>query len=122
MAYAAGALNTRFAVEFYNEQGGTDQWGDPIGAWVEVGRVNAEVRNETGIGAIRSGAVNDIPQSIARYSLGVRTASVVRYSIATPARMRDVRSGIVYSVLGVINDVKDRTRSYVVCEVGGNEG
>jgi head-tail adaptor len=123
MALSAGALNTRFLAQ--RRTAGTDDWGSPIQGWQDLGSFSAGIRNDTGMGAIRSAAGAGIPASIARYSIEVRAEVIRAYGITSADRLvgRLPFSSVdtIFSVTGVISDFSDPIRAYILTEVGADE-
>lgn len=123
MALSAGALNTRLVAQ--RRTAGTDDWGSPIQSWQDLGSFQASVRNDTGMGAIRSAAGAGIPASIARYSIEVRAEVIRAYRITSADRIigRLPFSGVdtIFSVTGVISDFSDPSHAYILAEVGADE-
>lgn len=99
---------------------GTDPEGQPAIGWEDVGQLWAGIANETGMGAIRSSVAAGLPASIARYSFLVRFADAA--ALGVDAGMRIAHDGLVFEIKGVIRDLKDRDRAYLVTEQGGNSG
>ncbi|KAB7769436.1 head-tail adaptor protein [Xanthomonas maliensis] len=99
---------------------GTDPEGQPAMGWEDAGQLWAGIANETGMGAIRSSVAAGLPTSIARYSFLVRFADAA--ALGVDAGMRIAHDGLVFEIKGVIRDLKDRDRAYLVTEQGGNSG
>ena len=114
----AGQLNRWIEIQKRGE--GTDPFGQPIDAWIPVGGMWAGVAGETGLGAIRGAGADNVPASIARYSLLVRFAEAQAYGIK--ADMRAVHDGEIFDIKGLTRDFKDRDKAFIVCEQGGNNG
>lgn len=115
----AGTRRYLFEVQVQGDE--PDDWGNPPG-WVTRGTIRGGIKSETGMGAIRSSLTHGLPQSVARYSVDARTAEVRALQIAKQYRLVNLQDGTIFSVTGVVTDYEDGTRSYVLCEVGGNEG
>lgn len=114
----AGDLNRQIVIQRRSD--GTDEVGQPLNTWVDVGTIWASIANETGLGAIRSGLIGGVPASIARYSFKVRFAEA--RAMGVDAGMRVVHDALVFDVKGVTQDLKNRDAGYIVCEQGGNDG
>ncbi|ACE75749.1 P09 [Xanthomonas phage phiL7] len=123
MALSAGALNTRLLAQ--RRTAGTDDWGSPIQGWQDLGSFSASIRNDTGMGAIRSATGAGIPASIARYSIEVRAEVIRAHGITSADRLvgRLPFSGAdtIFSVTGVISDFSDPSHAYILTEVGADE-
>lgn len=125
MPISAGSLRTRVELQ-ERSPSGTDEWGQPSLDWTRIGEFSAAVKNETGIGAIRTAVSGGIPASIARYSFKVR-AEVISHFQVNPAQRLVAKLPFnpklfVFKVTGVISDFSDPTQAYILAEVGGSEG
>lgn len=118
MGLAAGGLNRRILIQ--RRADGTDEAGQPVMAWEDVGEAWAGIANETGMGAIRSSLQGNVPASIARYSFLMRFAAV--QALGVDAGMRIVHDGLLFDIKGITRDLKDREKAYILTEQGGNEG
>ena len=114
----AGELTRRVRIE--RRVAGTDAAGQPIDVWEPIGELWAGIANETGLGAIRSALQGGVPASIARYSFLVRFEAA--RTLAVDAGMRIVHDGLVFEIKGLIRDLQDRERAYILAEQGGNAG
>ncbi|KOR46437.1 phage tail protein [Xanthomonas oryzae] len=123
MPIYAGKLETRIVLQ--RRQDGTDEWGAPKHSWSEVGAFYANVKNDSGMGAIRSSVGAGVPASIVNYSLEVRSETIRRLDpqpddrllIRVPFTSRDM----ILSVTGVILDFADRSHAYMLAQAGTNE-
>lgn len=114
----AGQLNRR--VEIQRRGPTTDAFGQPIDGWLPVGHLMAGIANETGLGAIRGASEQGLTASVARYSFLVRFADAKALGIK--ADMRVVHDGEIFDIKGITRDFKDRTKAFIICEQGGNNG
>lgn len=99
---------------------GRDAGGQPLDTWEQVGELWVGFRGETGMGAIRAGLQDNVPASVARYSLLARFDEVRELGI--DEGMRIVHDGEVFAVLGVTRDHQHRDRAYIITEQGGATG
>lgn len=125
MGISAGTLRTRVELQ-ERDPGGTDDWGQPSLTWSRLGEFSAAVKNETGLGAIRTSVSGGIPASIARYSFKVR-AEVISHFQVNPAQRLLAKlpfnpTVFVFKITGVISDFSDTSQAYILAEVGGSEG
>ena len=118
MSLPAGKLNRRIKIR--KRTGATDDAGQPLDTWEDVGDLWAGIANETGLGAIRSSLQGDVPASIARYSFLIRFEAVARLGIA--ADMRVEHDGESFDIKGTTRDFEDRGKAFIICEQGGNNG
>lgn len=114
----AGDLNRRIRIE--RRSTGTDDAGQPLDIWEDVGDLWAGIANETGLGAIKSSLQGNVPASIARYSFLVRFQTAKALGI--DQGMRVVHDGLVFDITGLTRDLKDREKAYILTEQGGNLG
>lgn len=114
----AGPINRRILIQRRAE--GTDEAGQPIMGWEDVGEAWAGIANETGMGAIRSSLQGNVPASIARYSFLMRFATV--QALGVDSGMRIVHDGMVFDIKGITRDLRGREKAYILTEEGGNEG
>jgi SPP1 family predicted phage head-tail adaptor len=115
---AAGDLNRR--IEIQKREQGTDDVGQPLDTWVTVGKLWANIGNQSGIGAIKTGLQENVPESITGYSFMVRFESA--RALAVDAGMRVLHAGLIFDVKGVSQDLKNRDRAFIICTQGGNDG
>lgn len=120
MAQPAGKRKVLFMLQ--RPVAGYDDWGHPLPGWEDVAAFRGDPRGDTGMGAIRSGLTTGLPLSITRYSVEVETKLVEHYAVTTAHRLILQHDGTIFSVLGVTRDLADGRRSFIVCEVGGNDG
>lgn len=114
----AGQLNRRITIQ--QRETGTDEAGQPLDIWEDVGDLWAGIANETGLGAIKSSLQGNVPASIARYSFLVRFESARAMGI--DAGMRLIHDGIVFEVKGITRDLQHREKAFIITEEGGNQG
>jgi len=114
----AGQLNRR--VHIQRRVPGRDAFGQPVQAWEPVGDLWAGITGESGLGAIRAAAQENVPVSIARYSFLVRFAEAKALEI--DQGMRVVHDGMIFDIKGVTRDLRQRDRAYLICEQGGSDG
>lgn len=121
MALAAGTLNRRGTIQ--QRQAGETPEGQPIDVWVDVVKVWANVKGQTGMGSI-TGLQDNVAASIDRYSIRIR------YRTGIDAAMRwcfnDADDNPIESEPFEIKQVRmdfDRKEwTDLVCEAGGSEG
>lgn len=99
----AGSLNRRITIQ---GPGPTrDSAGQPVGGWVDVATVWADVRQQSGLQAIKAGAPT-----------GSLSASIrIRWRAGVTDRMRVLYDGQVYRIAAVIRDPR-RVFIDLVCE------
>lgn len=118
MSLRAGELNRRATIQYRVE--GQDAAGQPVDDWRDVATVWVGIANETGMGAIRSSLQGNVPASIARYSFLARFETV--RSLGVDQGMRLLHDGLIFDIKGIVRDLKDRERAYILTEQGGNAG
>lgn len=118
MTLHAGQLNRRIRIE--RRVAGTDDAGQPLDQWVLVGELWAAIANETGLGAIRSSLMGDVPSSIARYSFLVRFEAAK--ALGVNAGDRVVEDDTAFDIKGLTQDLKNREKAFIVTSQGGNDG
>lgn len=99
---------------------GEDEAGQPLDTWELAGQLWANIGNETGMGAIRSGLQGNVPASITRYSFMVRFDDCL--AVGVDAAMRIVHEGLIFDVKGVVRDLQHRDRAYILTDQGGTVG
>lgn len=107
MSLAAGNLNRRITIQ--RQAGGTDDAGQPLDAWANVATVWANVKGNTGMGAIKDMQGN-VGASISRYSFRVR------FREGLDSGMRVLYGNGVYDVKEVRMDQDRREWTDLVCE------
>ncbi|BAM29083.1 hypothetical protein G176_gp11 [Xanthomonas phage CP1] len=123
MPISAGSLKTRLLAQ--RRTSGTDDWGAPVQGWSDLGLFSGDVKNDTGLGAIRTAAGAGLPASIAKYSIKVRSEVIRRWSINSAdriiGRLPFSTQEMVFSVTGVISDFADPGMAYILVEAGADE-
>jgi SPP1 family predicted phage head-tail adaptor len=112
----AGELNQRIAIQA--RAAGTDDAGQPNGAWTHVGYLWANIAGDTGKAAIRRSG--DVPVPYSQYSFKVRLRDCRLLGVTDAMRVEF--DGIAFDVKGVLEDLGNRDAAFIVCERGGNEG
>lgn len=103
---SAGKLNRRVIVQ--RREVLQDPGGQPIvGGWTDYGRVWANIRALSGLGAIRA----DAQTSITRVSIRIR------YRAGITSAMRIIYADCVYEIIAVLPDEARREYMDLVCEV-----
>lgn len=99
-----GRLRSRVTLQSPSTE--EDELGQPIPGWVDVASVWADIRNVSGLDAIKSGADVSI----------VRASARIRYRADVTAAMRLVFGATAYAITAVL---PDQRRKYLdlVCEV-----
>lgn len=105
----AGTLNRRIRIE--RRVAGSDAAGQPIDTWELVAEVWANVKGQTGLGAVKD-MQGDIAVSISRYSMRIR------FREGLDAGMRVIYAGQTFDVKQVRMDFERREWTDLVCEVG----
>lgn len=101
----AGKLNTRITIQ---AQASTqDELGQPVGAWVDVATVWADVRHSGGLGTIRAGG------EVSMFKASVR----IRRRDDLVAGMRIVSGSTVYEIEAVQPPVARQDHTDLVCKV-----
>lgn len=106
----AGDLVT--PVEIQRKETGQGPTGQPVQTWVTVHNTWADIRNISGLQAIKSG----IELS------SVRTSIRIRYEPDVTAGMRVKYENQVFDIEAVMPDVKYRVFSDLTCKTGANDG
>lgn len=101
----AGLLNRE--VKIKRPEGGSDEAGQPLLGWIDVAKVWANIKFQSGSESIRADAVT----SVARASIRIR------YREDIDASMRVYRGTAVYSIKAVLPDEARREYVDLVCEV-----
>ena len=101
----AGTLNTRITIQRLS--GASDELGQPVAAWVDVATVWADVRHNTGLGAIRAGG----EVSVVKASVRIRRRDDLT------AGMRVVVGPTVYQIEAVPPPVARQEHTDLVCQV-----
>lgn len=112
----AGRLNRRIAIQA--RAAGTDDAGQPNGAWAHVGYLWADIGHDTGKAAIRRSG--EVPVPYAQYSFMVRLRDL--RALGVTDGMRVVHDSLNFDIKGVTQDLKQRDAAFIVCELGGNDG
>ena len=99
-------LNRRITVQ--RKGAGTDDWGTPQpDAWDDLTKAWANIRNLSGLGAIKADAE----------AAGVKASLRIRYREWVAAGMRAVHGSVTYSIVAVLPDAAERQYLDLVCEV-----
>jgi len=112
MSLAAGDLNRRITIQQHVE--GQHEDGQPFDDWQDVATVWANVKGQSGLGAIK--AAQDVPLSVTRYSFRIR------YRTGLDAGMRVLLGTDAYDITLVQMDEAGREWTDLVCNRGGNNG
>lgn len=99
----AGALRNRVTIQRRVET--QDAAGQPLDDWINVATVWADVRNPTGLGAVRADAQAQV----------VKTSIRVRWRTDIEPGMRAVFGTSVYEIGAVLPDHTDRSYVDLVC-------
>lgn len=105
-----GKLNRLITIQRPNPA--TNEYGEPVGGWIDVASVWANVRHISGMETLKSDA--DI--SIVRASIRIRRRRDV------DAGMRVLVDGKTYDIRAVLDDVFGREYCDLTCEQGANNG
>lgn len=105
MALTCGQLRNRVSIK--RRQEGQDALGQPLQTWVLVRELWAEVRQQTGLEAIRANA----EVSIVKASIRVRRCSDIS------AGMRAEHGSTVYDIEAVLQDEQHRQATDLVCRL-----
>lgn len=98
-------LNNRVTIQRQNA--GEDELGQPVQTWSTLADLWADVRNVSGIQAIKAGAQVSTVQASVR----------VRKRSDLVAGMRVLHGTTVYAVRAVLPDQRDRRYTDLICEV-----
>lgn len=101
----AGKLNHRIAIEA--PPTAQDAAGQPIGAWVPVATVWANIRHQSGLEAIKASAVSSTVKASVR----------IRYRTDITSGMRVLHGATVFNIQAVLPDVTSKQHVDLVCEV-----
>lgn len=101
----AGSLDKRVQIKMKSTQ--QDSIGQSMNVWVDVAKVWANIRNQTGSAAIRGGAES----SLVKASIRIRRRSGI------DAGMRVIHGNTVYDIKAVLPDEEANDRIDLVCEV-----
>lgn len=99
----AGNLRNRITIERQTET--QDDGGQPLDVWTPVTTVWADIRNPTGMGAIRADAQASV----------VKTSIRIRWRTDIEAGMRAVHGATVYEIGAVLPDHGGREFVDLVC-------
>lgn len=99
----AGALRNRITIQRQTQA--QDAGGQPLDVWTDVATVWADIRNPSGLGAIRADAEAQV----------VKTSIRVRWRTDIEAGMRAVFGTTVYEIGAVLPDHTDRSYVDLVC-------
>ena len=106
MTLDAGDLNRRITIQ--RKGAGTDDWGTPLpDAWDDVTKAWANIRNLSGLGAIKADAEAAV----------VKTSIRIRYRADISPGMRVLHGTTVYDIKAVLPDEARREYVDLVCEV-----
>ena len=105
MTLDAGRFNRRCVIQRQSQT--QDAGGQPIDAWTDVVTVWADIRNPTGLGAIKADAQASV----------VKTSVRIRWRTDIEAGMRVVHGVTVYDIGAVLPDHADREFVDLVCGV-----
>lgn len=101
----AGRLNRRCVIQAAETV--QDELGQPIPGWDDVATVWADIRNRSGLEAIKAGA----PVSTVQASIRIR------YRAGVTAGMRVVHNLLAYEIKAVMPDVSGREYVDLICQV-----
>lgn len=101
----AGQLSTRVTLQRLS--GASDELGQPVKTWIDVAAVWADVRHNTGMGAIRAGG----EVSVIKASVRIRRRDDIT------AGMRVVSGATVYEIEAVQPPVARQDHTDLVCKV-----
>jgi head-tail adaptor len=114
-------MRNRCPIQFQKRHQSQDAAGQPSLTWTDVGPVVwADIKHQTGIGAIKGAASQGVPASITAYSFRLRLLDL-RHVDPNPG-MRIVFDGRPFDIKGVSEDLQDQRYAFVVAELGGNAG
>lgn len=108
-----GTLNRRITIQ--RQSTSTDEAGQPLDVWTDVATVWANVKGQTGLGAIKD-VQGNVSSSISRYSFRIR------FRAGLDAGMRVIYNAVPFDVTQVRMDFAEREWTDLVCELGGNDG
>lgn len=98
-----GDLRNRITIE--RQTTGQDAGGQPLDVWAPVATVWADIRNPTGLGAIRADAQAAV----------VKTSIRIRWRTDIEAAMRAVHGTTIYEIGAVLPDHAGREFVDLVC-------
>ena len=101
----AGDLRHRIIIE--RQTSSQDAGGQPLEVWTPVATVWADIRNPTGMGAIRADAQAEV----------VKTSIRIRWRTDIKAGMRAVHGTTIYEIGAVLPDHAGREFVDLVCGV-----
>jgi SPP1 family predicted phage head-tail adaptor len=101
----AGRLNQRVTIEAPPTAQDTD--GQPTGGWVTVATVWADIRHQSGLEAVKAGAVAST----------VKASIRIRYRTGILSGMRLLHGATAYNILAVLPDLAGKQHVDLVCEV-----
>lgn len=109
---AAGDLNRQIIIQ--KRVAGIDSLNQPNGAYTAYKTCYANIRGDTGMGAIREG----MTASVTAYSFRIR------YDLSITDDMRVSLAGDIFDIVqgGVKHDKADKNWTDMVCHLGGNNG
>lgn len=111
-----GARNRR--IEIWRPSGAVNEANEPIpNDWVFVKSRWADIKGESGLGAIRTAATGGIHTPLDRYSFRVNYDT----SITVEMQLRE-KDGTRYNIIGVRHDKANREWTDIVGETGGSDG
>ncbi len=113
MTVPIGKKNRYLTIE--RRQSDADALNQQVDDWVFVGNAWANIRGETGLGAIRN-SVEGVDADTGRLSLEIN------YRPSIDAGMRATHHGVVYSITAVRHDHANREWTHLICTVGANDG
>lgn len=115
----AGTLRTWIRIE--RREDGTDEAGQPNGAWVEVVTVLSDPRGQTGMGAITRNQDN-VGASINAYSFRIRFRRGIDQGMRVIELFDGQPVGEPFDIKNVRFDLVRRQWTDLVCEQGGGDG
>uniref|UniRef100_UPI0033414048 phage head closure protein n=1 Tax=Castellaniella defragrans TaxID=75697 RepID=UPI0033414048 len=111
----AGTLNRRILIQRRDQA--QDAAGQPIDAWVDVIKVWAWVKTQSGMAVARQTANQDgVAMSANSYSFRIR------YRTSINDDMRVVYGGMNFDIKQIRHDIAGHEWTDIVCEQGGNDG
>lgn len=104
-SFDPGRLNR--LVQVQQRSGAQDEIGQPVETWATLAAVWADIRQPSGLAAIKANAEVSVVQASIR----------IRYRTDIDAGMRVVHGATVYSISAVLMDVSGRQWIDLVCQV-----
>lgn len=105
-------------IHFWKDSGAVDEANEPVpDPWVFHKSKWAQIKGETGMGAIRSSAEAGVNTPLNRYSFRINYDT----SITVGMQIRE-KDGTRYNILAVRHDKADREWTDVIGETGGSNG